>query len=549
MRKSFLVFAAVALATLPIFANGQEEESSTKGENNLTEPGTLPIVKESITLDFFATPGESYIIEDNEWFDFIKEETNINVNFETVISNNAQEKINLLLVSQTDLPDVFMTYGAISSEQLGIYGDQGLFVNVKDYMDKLPNLAAIEKNDPELIKSVTSPSGNLYSFITTNICTHCLFSQRAYINQAWLDNLGLDTPETLEDLYEVFVAFKENDANGNGDPNDEIPMAALSQGWRTDLLGYIMNPFTPVANPADGFLYLRDGEIVSSIYQPGFKDGLKFIAKLYEEGLLDVEAFTMNPSQMRTLTEDEDGNRVGFIQSGALGPFVTLSKDGARNDFQALEPVAGPGGRQTPYWKPYPSNRYVVTSTCENIEAALRLADFMMVDPFDGNEEHLIRVLNNRYGPNGWKDAQGKTALFGDTAYYEWTFVFGEPTNLNIGNLPPVFQSRDLKSIQYSDAAASGFSQEAYLAEAAGRYEPYGLDITIPPVVIAAEEAAEYADTTKVALDYIKQETAAFIIGDKDVDADWDKFIDELDALGFNRLIEIKQNAYDARYK
>ena len=43
---------------------------------------------------------------------------------------------------------------------------------------------------------------------------------RAWINQTWLDNLGLEMPTTPEELYTVLKAFKEQDANGNGDPGD-----------------------------------------------------------------------------------------------------------------------------------------------------------------------------------------------------------------------------------------------------------------------------------------------------------------------------------------
>lgn len=45
-----------------------------------------------------------------------------------------------------------------------------------------------------------------------------------FINKTWLDNLGLEVPTTLGELKDVLVAFRDNDANGNGDASDEIPM-------------------------------------------------------------------------------------------------------------------------------------------------------------------------------------------------------------------------------------------------------------------------------------------------------------------------------------
>ena len=38
-----------------------------------------------------------------------------------------------------------------------------------------------------------------------------------YINQTWLDNLGLEVPTNMDELEEVLIAFKEGDPNGNGD--------------------------------------------------------------------------------------------------------------------------------------------------------------------------------------------------------------------------------------------------------------------------------------------------------------------------------------------
>ena len=46
---------------------------------------------------------------------------------------------------------------------------------------------------------------------------------RMYINQKWLDNLGLDMPTTTDELRDVLQAFREKDPNGNGQ-TDEIPL-------------------------------------------------------------------------------------------------------------------------------------------------------------------------------------------------------------------------------------------------------------------------------------------------------------------------------------
>ncbi|MCB2478098.1 ABC transporter substrate-binding protein, partial [Listeria monocytogenes] len=44
-------------------------------------------------------------------------------------------------------------------------------------------------------------------------------------NKAWLEKLGLTTPETTEELYEALIAFRDQDPNGTG-LKDEITMTA-----------------------------------------------------------------------------------------------------------------------------------------------------------------------------------------------------------------------------------------------------------------------------------------------------------------------------------
>lgn len=47
---------------------------------------------------------------------------------------------------------------------------------------------------------------------------------RSFVNKVWLENLGLEVPTTIDEYYEFSQHFKNQDANGNGDTNDEIPL-------------------------------------------------------------------------------------------------------------------------------------------------------------------------------------------------------------------------------------------------------------------------------------------------------------------------------------
>ena len=62
------------------------------------------------------------------------------------------------------------------------------------------------------------------------------WSRAGFIRQDWLDRVGLPVPTTRDELVEVYKAFRDQDANGNGDPNDEIPVSGREgMRWLDDL--------------------------------------------------------------------------------------------------------------------------------------------------------------------------------------------------------------------------------------------------------------------------------------------------------------------------
>lgn len=89
---------------------------------------------------------------------------------------------------------------------------------MNDYLDNpetAPNFNAIPEEEKQaILDTITSADGNIYSLAKYEPQSWNLTPYRMYINQAWLDNLGLDMPETTDELHEVLKAFVNNDPNG-----------------------------------------------------------------------------------------------------------------------------------------------------------------------------------------------------------------------------------------------------------------------------------------------------------------------------------------------
>jgi putative aldouronate transport system substrate-binding protein len=107
------------------------------------------------------------------------------------------------------------------------------------------------------------------------------------IRTNWLENLKLDPPETLDDWYKVLTAFKEQDANGNGDPNDEIPF--VPRGGNNNLPDMMQFGLPYKVSGHDFYLY--DGKIGYGPYAPELKDVRTLLNKWYNEGLIDPITF------------------------------------------------------------------------------------------------------------------------------------------------------------------------------------------------------------------------------------------------------------------
>lgn len=122
------------------------------------------------------------------------------------------------------------------------------------------------------------------------------------INKSWLDKLGLKVPDTIDDLYNVLKAFKEQDPNGNG-KQDEIPFIELSND--------LISPFG-IADLNNNFMVVKDGNAVYYPISEEYKEGLKWESKLFKDGLLDKEVFTQDETMRSAKFLNPDAPIVGF---------------------------------------------------------------------------------------------------------------------------------------------------------------------------------------------------------------------------------------------
>lgn len=126
-----------------------------------------------------------------------------------------------LMVASDELPDI-VGQANLNALDVNEWGSEGYLLDFNKYRDLTPNMNTYFEQYPEAEAYMTAPDGGIYGLAKISLDETDRYS-RTFINGVWLDNLGLEVPKTMDELYDVLTAFKEQDANGNGDATDEIP--------------------------------------------------------------------------------------------------------------------------------------------------------------------------------------------------------------------------------------------------------------------------------------------------------------------------------------
>ena len=254
---------------------------------------------------------------------------------------------------------------------------------------------------PEYERILTAPDGHIHFLPTGDEAYMNQIDAQHWINQNWLDNLNLEVPTTTDEFYEVLKAFKEQDANGNGDPDDEIPFTFNGVWtWATGLFN-MFGSFGVVENSNHAFVV--DGTVHFAPEEEGYYEALKYFNKLYSEGLIDPEVFTQSADQYNSRGDGKDiyGSLIGYRASSVL------SNDELEN-YTGVLPLVGPNGDQMIYTNEITQlTGWQITTACENPEAFVRLYDYI-----NSTTEMVFRWNRGKEGVNwAWTEVDGEQRI------------------------------------------------------------------------------------------------------------------------------------------
>ena len=357
------------------------------------------------------------------------------------------------------------------------------------------------------------------------------------INKTWLDKLGLEVPETLDDFYDVCMAFKTQDPNGNGIA-DEIPFnfANLDDSrWFTarTLLGAWGDMYDMTFN----YLTVKN-DVVS--YMPtldSYKELVLFLNKMYSNGLINQEVFTDDLSKFVALGKSEDvpilGGAIAWTPGTVTGQWA--------DQYIAIPPLRASEDTE-PLWGTnrslviYDTNKFEITTANEHIPETMRWID-------ECYSEAMSLYLY--YGSEGvgiqTEDDGTYTILPPASDEYDqdlWKWYNAPADFAPIAVLPETEKKINDPTGYYAERI-----------EMSDIYDPYLLDDRdIYP--LAKFDAGDQDELTLLKTDitsYVDQKFAQWItVGG--VEAEWDSYLKELDNMGLARMLEIYQKGYNNYY-
>jgi len=524
--------------------NGTEltKTSESETESIVTPPGTFPVVKEKVTVKFFAP--QSPIIEDiyeNAFTKMYEEKTNVKIEWDLVPANAIGEMKQISFASG-DYPDAYLGCGISYDEQMKYGGEEGIFIPLNDLIDKHCLYFKEEVERQKYLKYMLKVrDGNIYSFpLATYEESHLICASRYWINSYFLEKLGLKPPTTIDEIYEVFKAFKNNDPNNNG-KQDEIPLVIPTP----KSTNYFMCAF--IYDDGVNRLRLLDGNKVDPVYtKDEWKQGLMWLNKLYREGLTDSTIFTLRATTTLTeLVEKADAEVVGMVPGLYMGSFANM--DGERQKhYDALPPLKGPNGVQLTPYTPYvhSTGAFVITKACKHPEILVRWVDWLY--SFEG-------ALTAREGPEGetWRRPEGGKSYAGLPATWERLITYSDTASRNSwqGLSFPHTMSMHGGLLSKAEDLYSPEALEDRLIMYTREYQKYIPEKILPPFLINPAVREEYSKLSADINNYVNETLVNFVTDKLNFDKDWDIFLSNLDKMGLNRYIEIVQEACDVTFE
>ncbi len=542
MRRILTVLLIVVMVVATLGGCGKNGNDSKATSNN--KSGTAATDKSStgktkLTALFVSHP-LTKSVDDMKWLQEIEDKAGVDIQWEQIYSDWDTTKATRF--ASGDIPDLL--FNATADSDYITY--KGLFQELSDLISKdAPNITSMFNEEPDTKILAQTYEGKIYG--TPKFQGKWPDSNTVlFINKTWLDNLGLQVPATFTELKNVLMAFKEKDANGNGDATDEVPMDF--NGWfggaysLTNLIGGLGIQLTNWGT--DGY-FAEGGKVKNYAVDDRYKLLIKYLADLYSNGLINPNAITNDYSAFQSLSRgDENGNALvgvvaGWEETDKFGPDL-------HSQYIPLNALAYdvdcPASTYDTRWTydfsglNMSSNRIAMSAKCKNQDAAMKFMDQFYDSTtsvevlFGGISDGCVE----KTGDDTYKvlpPLDPKT----DAGTWKWTSTFADAGPMYIRKSTNIEMAEDMtyalkERETYKDVLAK-VSKNDYYPQMFMKYNEFDLNTL----------AMDQANITNITNNY----WALWLTGESNIDKDWDAYVKSVNDAGLPDVLTIRQAAFD----
>ena len=478
--------------------------------------------------------------------------TGVHVEFVEIDGTDIDQNIRLTVMSMKDDPDAVdvIMFTMPGTDMLMDYGEDGTLLALNDLIkENAPNAQAMLDNVEGLKSMVTAPDGNIYSMWRLWDNPNETIMNKQFVFLPWLaqytEATGKGMPDNLDEYLDMLRYFRDNDMNGNGDATDEIPVLGNNQttteGGSTS--AYIISAFE-LWNCKDYYHITDEGEVIFEAATEQYRDALKFMRAMNEEGLYPEEDFTLTLGDYRNTTNaaNPEDIIVGVGSAPYYMRFITQSiYSRCYDDFEAIPPLRNyydPEVRQTAQRaKNLPVLACCINANCKNPDIAVAWLDYWLTE--QGTH------LNTLYGLEGrdWEWDDTTPNLAGTTPSINIKQTLENSGNRDCPGHTGVPNYMTKEMFLQTAATKSGRTYPDYLAHMI--YEPYAVYTNIPFISWCGDYdiGTEYGELNTQINDFVRTSLASFVLGkpgfDPNNDGDWQNYLNQLNGLGLERYIQI----------
>lgn len=522
------ILSIIMSASLLLSACGGEKSKKQAAEN--IDTSSYPI-KTDATLTYWTELNINLTASCNSMAETpfakkLKENTGINVEYIHPSTSGVSEQFSIMLASE-ELPDIIESrwYSFSGGPQTAI--DDGYIIPLNDYMDKYaPNYRAYLDKNKELDDMVKTGSGQYYCFPFVRGDDLLKTASGAFIRQDWLDELGLEKPQTIDDWENMLRAFKEK-------KGATAPFSCL------DAILSSTSIFAGAYGVCDTF-YVENDKIHYGPIENGYKEFLTTMNRWYKEKLIDNNFASIdNKTFESNMLNGKSGAAVGLAGSH-FGKFADAGKKldenyklvGVSNPTLKKGKLAKFGQREWMY--SITGSSAAISTSCVNIELAMRLLDYAYSE--EGNMLYNFGIEGESY-----------EMIDGYPTYTD--LIMNNPDGLSVANAMSLY-ARACNSgpfVQRREYIEQYYTLPEQKDAISQWTKTDNAKYALPVLSYTAEESEELAGIITDVNTYFTESRMQFIMGVKSLD-EFDIYVDAIKNLNIDRAIKIYQAAYD-RYK